>query len=71
VASLAFDCLNRYYSDYDEDARLLSKHGQVEFLTTMRYISRNLMPQMRILEIGQERGGIPVRLRGKAAPLQR
>jgi len=56
VASLAFDCLNRYYSAYDEDARLLSKHGQVEFLTTMRYISRYLMPQMRILEIGAGTG---------------
>jgi hypothetical protein len=27
--------LENYYSNYDEEGRLLSKHGQVEFLTTM------------------------------------
>ncbi len=56
MASLTFDCLNRYYSAYDEDTRLLSKHGQIEFLTTMRYISHYLKPQMRILEIGAGTG---------------
>ena len=31
--------LTRYYSTRcDEDNRLSSRHGQVEFLTTMRYI---------------------------------
>lgn len=27
-----------YYANYDEDGRLSSNHGQVEFLTTMKYI---------------------------------
>ena len=33
-----FQYLNEYYSNYQEDARLLSRAGQVEYLTTMRYI---------------------------------
>lgn len=48
--------LTDYYSKYDEDGRLLSKHGQVEFLTTMRYIEKYLGPGMRILEIGAATG---------------
>ena len=45
-----------YYSAYDEDNRLRSKHGMVEFLTTMRYIEKYLRPGMRILEIGAATG---------------
>jgi ubiquinone/menaquinone biosynthesis C-methylase UbiE len=52
----AFEYLTSYYSDYDEEGRLLSKHGQVEFLTTMRYIEKYLTPGVRILEIGAGTG---------------
>jgi ubiquinone/menaquinone biosynthesis C-methylase UbiE len=52
----AFEYLTSYYSDYDEEGRLLSKHGQVEFLTTMRYIEKYLTPGARILEIGAGTG---------------
>lgn len=45
-----------FYSNYDEDARLRSKHGMVEFLTTMRYVERYLRPGMKILEIGAGTG---------------
>ena len=48
--------LTDFYNNYDEDGRLLSKHGQVEFLTTMRYIEKYLQPGMRILEIGAATG---------------
>lgn len=48
--------LTQYYTNYDEDNRLLSKHGQVEYLTTMRYIEKYLRPGMRILEIGAATG---------------
>lgn len=48
--------LTEYYSGYDEDSRLRSKHGMVEFLTTMRYIEKYLRPGMRILEIGAGTG---------------
>ena len=48
--------LTEYYSGYDEDSRLRSKHGMVEFLTTMRYIEKYLRPGMRILEVGAGTG---------------
>ena len=48
--------LTEFYSNYDEEGRLLSKHGSVEFLTTMRYIEKYLHPGMRILEIGAATG---------------
>ena len=45
-----------FYNDYDEDERLVSLHGSVEFLTTMRYIEKYLEPGNRILEIGAATG---------------
>ncbi len=48
--------LTDFYSGYDEDNRLRSKHGMVEFLTTMRYIEKYLKPGMRILEVGAATG---------------
>ena len=48
--------LQAYYESHDENARLLTRHGQVEFLTTMRYIERYLCPGARILEVGAGTG---------------
>lgn len=48
--------LSDYYSNYDEEGRLLSRHGSVEYLTTMRYIEKYMQPGMRILEIGAATG---------------
>lgn len=49
--------LTDYYETHDEDGRLsLSKHGQVEFLTTMKYLRDYLTPGMRVLEIGAGTG---------------
>ena len=48
--------LKAYYESWDEDARLASRHGQVEFLTTMHFIDRYLRPGMRVLEIGAGTG---------------
>lgn len=48
--------LNEYYGSYDEDNRLRSRHGSVEFLTTMRYVEKYLKPGMRVLEIGAATG---------------
>ena len=48
--------LTQFYSNYDEDGRLRSRHGMVEYLTTMRYIEKYLRPGMRILEIGAGTG---------------
>ena len=50
------NALTQFYSSYDEEGRLLSKHGRVEYLTTMRYIEKYLRPGMKILEIGAATG---------------
>lgn len=48
--------LTNYYTAYNEDARLTSKRGTVEFLTTVHYVEKYLKPGMRILEIGAGTG---------------
>ena len=48
--------LEDYYGSHDEDGRLRSRTGQVEFLVTMEYIHRHLFPGCRILEIGAGTG---------------
>lgn len=48
--------LTNYYESYDENGRLSSKHGMVEYITTMKYIQKYLKPDMHILEIGAATG---------------
>jgi len=48
--------LSQHYRNYDEDNRLCSRYGMVEYLTTVRYIEKYLRPGMRILEIGAATG---------------
>jgi len=48
--------LVEYYSSYDEEGRLTSRRGSVEFLTTMRYIEQYLKPGDRIIEVGAATG---------------
>lgn len=51
------DILNEFYTGHcDEDARLQSRWGMVEFLTTMRYVEKYLRPGDKILEIGAGTG---------------
>lgn len=51
------DCIAKFYEEScDEDSRLLSRHGRVEYLTTMRYIEKYLRPGMRVIEIGAGTG---------------
>lgn len=45
-----------FYNSYDEDSRLESKHGTVEFLTTMRYIEKYIRGGDSVLEIGAATG---------------
>ena len=52
----ANDYLNQFYIGYDEDGRLLTRYGRVEFETTMRYIRRYLPENARIIEIGAGTG---------------
>ena len=50
------DYLANFYERYDENGRLLSKHGMVEYITTMKYVEKYLRPGMRIMEIGAATG---------------
>ena len=50
------DILTQFYTAYDEEGRLLTRHGAVEFATTVRYVEQYLTPGMRILEIGAGTG---------------
>jgi len=52
----AQDYLTDYYNRFDEDGRLQTRHGHVEFLTTMTYAEKYLWPGARILEIGAGTG---------------
>lgn len=50
--------LEKYYNKFNEDKRLLSRHGQVEFITSMTYIHKYLetMEAPRILDVGAGTG---------------
>ena len=50
------EALKNYYETHDEDCRLRSRHGTVEFLTTVKYIEKYLKPGMKIIEIGAGTG---------------
>ena len=58
------DYLTEHYSNYDEDGRLLSRHGQVEYRTTMKYIRESLagFSAPQILEVGAGTGRYSVTL---------
>lgn len=48
--------LINHYNNYDEDSRLVPKHGSVEFLTTMKYIEKYIKSGDHVLEIGAGTG---------------
>ena len=58
------DFLDAYYNAYEEEGRLLSRHGQVEYLTTMKYIRESLDGVCRpvLLEIGAGTGRYSITL---------
>lgn len=45
-----------FYNRYDEDSRLVLKHGTVEFFTTMHYVEKYIKSGDRVLEIGAGTG---------------
>lgn len=59
--------LERYYNKFNEEKRLNSRHGQVEFITTMRYIHACLEKTGggRILDVGAGTGRYAVPLAGE------
>lgn len=58
------DILKQYYEAYDEEGRLLLKHGQVEYITTLKYIHACVekVNAKRILEVGAGTGRYSVPL---------
>ena len=48
--------LNQFYENYNEEGRLLTRAGHVEFATTMHFIEHYLTPGARILEVGAATG---------------
>ena len=56
--------LETYYNQYDEEGRLLSRHGQVEYITTMKYIHDCIQESAakKILEVGAGTGRYSIAL---------
>lgn len=56
--------LEKHYNKFNEEKRLGSRHGQVEFITSMKYIHKYLekLPNAKILDIGAGTGRYSVAL---------
>lgn len=54
--------LEQHYQKIDEDSRLLSTSGRVEFLTTLNYIHKYFAPGSKILEVGAGTGRYSITL---------
>ena len=65
------DYLENYYSSYREDERLTVRHGQVEYLTTMKYIREALNNDKKknVLEVGAGTGRYSVALAREGYPV--
>ena len=48
--------LIKYYNKFNEDKRLNTKHGQIEFLTSIKYIEKYLKKDSKIIDIGAGTG---------------
>ena len=52
--------LINYYNKFNEDKRLTTKHGQVEFLTAIKYIDKFLKEGYKIIDIGAGTGAYSI-----------
>lgn len=55
--------LTEHYNKFNEDKRLNRRHGQVEYLTSMKYIHDFLSPNDRIIDIGAGTGKYSIALK--------
>ncbi len=51
-----------YYNKFYEERRLSTRHGKIEFITTMKYIHKYLKPGDKILDVGAGMGAYTVPL---------
>ena len=58
----AITSISDFYNQYDEDARLTRRNGQVEFLTTNKYIHEYLKSGNKIIELGAGTGAYSIPL---------
>lgn len=57
------EMINMFYDGYTEDTRLIeSRHGQLEYLTTMHYIHQAASQPAKIIEIGAGTGRYSIAL---------
>ena len=57
------EIVSGFYGQYDEDGRTIrSRHGQLEYCTTMAYIHRYATTQSKILEVGAGTGRYSIAL---------
>lgn len=56
------ETITDYYNQYDEDNRLNRRYGQVEYITTNKYIHEYLKPNDKIIEIGAGTGAYSIPL---------
>ncbi len=63
--------LEEYYNSRDEEKRLLSQHGQIEYLTTMKYIHECIshLDCLSILEVGAGTGRYSIALAKEGLPV--
>ena len=62
-----FTPLEKYYNKFNEEKRLDSRHGKVEFITSLHYIEKHIagMHNPRILDVGAGTGRYSVALAEK------
>ncbi len=57
------EIVSDFYGKYEEDNRLLkTRHGQLEYITTMHFIHRYARKGSRVLEVGAGTGRYSVAL---------
>ena len=57
--------LSSFYNKFNENKRLDTRHGQVEFLTSIKYIHEYLSPNDRIVDIGAGPGKYSIYLKNE------